>query len=150
MPQFIIKRSCSNFVITFAPIGNKKFPNLWYSFTPICNKLMLKLIFFAISRVLWRTTTKLDVTMLLMMKFIKTRSCNKVLRLHFHFVKPYNRQAKRNGTFRNLVLGSCLLRKGAGTLHQIYIFVGEGVNKWGYVTFILDHLIWGFLNSWQE
>ena len=62
--------------------------------------------------------------MLLMMKFIKTRSCDKILRLHFHFVKPYNRQTKRNGTFRNLVLGSCLLRKRVPTLHQIYIFVG--------------------------
>ena len=95
--------------------------------------------------------------MLLMMKFIKTRSCDKILRLHFHFIKPYNRQTKRNGTFCNLVLGICLLRKGAGTLHQIYIFVGEGVNKWGYewgyVTFILGHLIRGirgFLNSWRE
>ena len=51
--------------------------------------------------------------MLLMMKFIKTRSCDKILRLHFHFVKSYNSQKKRNGTFRNVVPGSCLLRKGA-------------------------------------
>ena len=84
--------------------------------------------------------------MLLMMKFIKPRSCDKILRLHF--------QTKRNDTFRDVVFGSCLLRKGVGTLHQIYIFVGEGVNKWGYewgyVSFILDHLIRGFLNSWRE
>ena len=133
LPEFVImpapiytKWSCPKFVITLVPIGNKKFPNLWYSFALICNKLMLKLVFFAISRVLWTTTTKLDVTMLLMMKFIKTRSCDKILRLHFHFVKPYNRQTKRNGTFCNLVLGICLLRKGAGTLHQIYIFMGGG------------------------
>ena len=112
MPQFVIKQSCPNFVITLAPIGNKKFPNLWYSFAPICNKLMLKLVFFAISRVPWTTTTKHDVTMLLMMKFIKTRSCDKILRLHFHFVKLYNSQTKRNGTFRNVVLGSCSLAKG--------------------------------------
>ena len=64
--------------------------------------------------------------MLLMMKFIKTRSFDKILRFHFHFVKPYNSQTKRNGTFRNLALGSCLLKKGADTLHQVYIFVGEG------------------------
>ena len=92
--------------------------------------------------------------MLFMMKFIKTRSCDKILRLHFHFVKPYNSQTKRNGTFRNVVLESCLLRRGAGTLHEIYIFVGESVKKWGYewgyVSFILDHLIRGFLNSWRE
>ena len=61
--------------------------------------------------------------MLPMMKFIKTRSCDKILRLYFHFVKPYNNRTKWNSTFRNVVLGSCLLRKGAGTLHQIYIFV---------------------------
>ena len=85
--------------------------------------------------------------MLLIMKFILTRLCDKILQLHFQFVKPYNRQTKRNGTFRNLVLGSCLLRKGAGTLHQINIFVEGGVNKWDYVTFILDHLIRVFLIS---
>ena len=64
-----------------------------------------------------------------MMKFIKTMSCDKILRLSFHFVKPYNSKAKRNGTFCNVVLGSCLLRKGAGSLNKIYIFVGESVNK---------------------
>ena len=105
-----------------------------------------------------------------MKKFIKTRSCDKIVRLHFHFVKPYNSQTKRNGAFRSVVLGSCLLRKGAGTLHQIYVFVGEGVNRWSYecgyvssrildtlashltslVSFIFDHLIRRFLNSWRE
>ena len=126
LPQFVIKRSCPNFVITLALIGNKKFPNLWYSFASICNNLVLKLVFFA--NWTWKNYKAVcfDVTMLLMMKFIKTRSCDKILRLHFHFVKPYNSQTKRNGTFRNVVLGSCLLRKGAGTLHQIYIFVGGG------------------------
>ena len=56
----------------------------------------------------------------------QTRSSDKILRLHFHFVKPYNSQTKGNGTFHNVVLGSCLLRKGAVTLHQICIFVGGG------------------------
>ena len=78
----------------------------------------------------------------------KIRSCDKILRLNLHFVKPYKSQTKLNDTFRNAVLASCLLRKGAGILHQIYRFVGEGVNKWdyewGYVSFILDHLIRGF------
>ena len=78
----------------------------------------------------------------------QTRSSDKILRLHFHFVKPYNSQTKRNGIFRNVILGSCLLRKEAGTLHQIYICVGECFNKWcyewGYVSIILDHLIRGF------
>ena len=61
------------------------------------------------------------------------------------FVKSYNSQTKWNGTFRYVFQGSCLLRKGAGILHQIYRFVGGGsVNKWGYVGFILDHLIRGF------
>ena len=62
LPRFVIKRSCPNFVITLTPIGNKEFPDLWYSFAPICNKLMLKLVFFAISRVPWTTTTKLRRT----------------------------------------------------------------------------------------
>ena len=45
-----------------------------------------------------------------------------------------------NGAFRDVVLGSCLLRKVASILHQMYRFVcvgggrGEGVNKWGYET----------------
>ena len=65
------------------------------------------------------------------------------------FVKSYNSQTKWNGTFRYVFQGSCLLRKGAGIFHQIYRFVGGGsVNKWdfewGYVGFILDHLIRGF------
>ena len=64
--------------------------------------------------------------MLFIMKFIKTRSCDKILWLHFHFVKPYNSQTKLNGTFRNVVLGSCLFRKGAGTLYQIHNWGGGG------------------------
>ena len=71
------------------------------------------------------------------------------MRLYFHFVKPYDSQTKQNGTFRNVNLGSGLLRKGAGILHQIYRFLGGGgVNKWGfewgYFSFILDHLVRGF------
>ena len=51
-----------------------------------------------------------------------------LVNFYFHFVKSYNSQTKRNGTFRNVVLGICLLRKGDGILHQIYRFVcgGEG------------------------
>ena len=72
-----------------------------------------------------------------------------LVNFYFHFVKSYNSQTKRNGTFRNVVLGICLLRKGDSILYQIYRFaVGRSVNKWGYewgyVSFILDHLIRGF------
>ena len=56
LPQFVttLAPSCNKmklpeFVITLAPIGNKNFPNLWYSFAPICNKVMSKLAFLAIS-----------------------------------------------------------------------------------------------------
>ena len=122
LPQFVIKRSCPNFVITLAPIGNKKFPNLWYSFASICNNLVLKLVFFA--NWTWKNYKAVcfDVTMLLMIKFIKTKLCDKISWFQFHFVNPYNSQTKRNGMFRNVVLGSCFLRKGTGTLHQIYKF----------------------------
>ena len=42
------------------------------------------------------------------------------------YVWLYNSQTKQNGTFRNVVLGICLLRKETGILHQIYRFVGRG------------------------
>lgn len=98
-----------------------------YNIAPICSKLLLKLVFFfAISRAPRTTTTELgrtvcfDVTMVMMIKFIYTRSRDKILRLYFHFIKPYYSQRKCNGTFLNAVLGSCLLRKEAGILYQIY------------------------------
>ena len=50
------------------------------------------------------------------------------------YVWLYNSQTKQNGTFRNVVLGICLLRKGTGILHQIYRFVcvwGGGGAGWG-------------------
>ena len=39
------------------------------------------------------------------------------------FIEPYISQAKWNRTFRSVILGSCLLWKGTGILHQIYRFV---------------------------
>ena len=132
LPQFVItlapscnKMKLPEFVITLAPIGNKNFPNLWYSFAPICNKVMSKLAFLAISE--FYEQQQLNLTLLCYWWWNSSKLGHVTkFRLHFHFVKPYNRQTKRNGTFRDLVLGSCLLRKGAGTLHQIYIFVGGG------------------------
>ena len=51
LASICIKMKLTQFVITLAPIGHKKFPNLYYNFALICNKLLLELVFFAISRV---------------------------------------------------------------------------------------------------
>ena len=58
----------------------------------------------------------------------QTRSSDKILRLHFHFVKPYNSQTKRNGTFRNVVFGELFGKeRGWYFISNLYICGGRAL-----------------------
>ena len=62
LPQLVIKQSCPNLWQHLPQLVIKNSPVYDIIFAPICNKLLSKLVYFAISRVPWTTATKLGGT----------------------------------------------------------------------------------------